>query len=167
MFQPRPDHVETWTTMWHCLWNDVGHGRNHSLVNPTCPERLKHYFSAPQTLPELDRFYCTYKGFANHRKALHRTEPPRPRPVLSTTSSTLEVNPERAAQGGTARNAKGDPVLWDNDWPDKASDFKKKVGPGTLLLRCPGKPPPILFLGRDADHAAYKAAVLGRSNSVP
>lgn len=156
MWIPKPDHIETWTQQWHVHWNERFRGRDHALMNPTCPERMRHYFSAPQTLPELDRFYNTYKGFGRHRKALHKYEPPKPRPVLSTQSNIMEVNPERARAGGTARNSKGDLILWDNNWH---LENNKRKAPGTLLLRCPGKPPPMLLFGRDADHAAYRAAL--------
>lgn len=159
LFEPRPDNAETWTNSWHVFWNDRFRGRDHSLMNPTCPERLKHYFSAPQTLPELEHFYCNYKGFEKHYRDFYRKEPPKRRPVLSTESKTLDVNGERARPGGTATNSKGDPVLWNDQWQDKASDYTQRVKPGSLLLRCPAKPSPILLLGRDADHYAYRASL--------
>lgn len=148
---------ETWTNTWKSHWNERWRGRDHTLMNPTLTPGLKHYFSAPQTLPELDRFYSTYQGFGKHRKRLHEPLPERPRPILSQQAKTLDVNVERALPGGTSRNAKGALVLWDNEWPDKASDFKMKPWPGSLMLRCPGKPPPLLLLGRDAEHQAYRA----------
>lgn len=152
MMFPRSEKAEaqTWTNSWHTVWNDRFRGRDDALMNPTCPKLLKHYFSAPQTLPELDRFYSTYRGFEKHKMVLTAPAPPTKRPVLSTQSSMPEVNPERALPGGWSRNKKGHRVLWDNEWPEKASDPKRRIGPGTLLLRCPGKPPPCLYLGRDA-----------------
>lgn len=158
---PRADSVPTFTNSWHCLWNERFRGRDHTLMNPVCPERMKHYFSAPQTLPELNRFYKAYSGFEGHKTRLNRPPSPIRRPIVSTQSKQLEVNPERAAPGGTAKSSKGDLIAWDNDWPDKASDFKNKVKPGTLMFRCQ-KPPPILLLGRDADHIAYRAKLATR-----
>jgi len=153
---PRSDSVPTWTNSWHSLWNDRFVGKDPFIHNK-CPVRMRHFFSAPSTLPELDRFYNTYSGFEKHKRRLHRPPSPINRPILSTQSRTKEVNPERAAPGGTAKSSKGDRILWDNEWPDKASDFSQKVNPASLLLRCPGKPPPMLLLGRDADHIAYRA----------
>jgi Ca2+-binding EF-hand superfamily protein len=160
MFQPLPTDAATWSTEWHVFWNDRFRGTDTSLMNPACPERLKRYFSAPQTLPELDRFFNTYRGFNDHRKRLHEPRSPAPKPILSTQSKTMEVNPERAAPGGWGRNAKGGIVLWDNEWPDKPSDFKNKPWPGSLMLRCSAKPPPLLTLGREADHQAYRAELM-------
>jgi len=167
MYEPLPDSASTWSNSWQCQWNERFRGRDHSLYNPTAPNLLKHYFSAPQTLPELDRFYSTYRGFHVHRRALHKKEPPEPRPVLSSQSKTKEVNPERAAAGGTARNSKGDSILWDNEWPDKASDYKSRPKPGTLMLRCPGQPPPLLTQGRgSANEALARRMAMSRSSSA-
>jgi Ca2+-binding EF-hand superfamily protein len=163
MWHPRPDNIPTWTTSWHSFWNNNFRGRDHTLMNPTLRPTMKHYFSAPQTLPELERFYKTYSGFDRHLTSLKSSDPPVPLRAephnLSTASKQMEVNPERALPGGTAKTSKGDPILWDNDWPDKAWELQKAKKPGSLLLRCPGKPPPLLYLGRDADHILYRQSV--------
>jgi len=161
MFQPRSkeQHESTWSNTWKANWNERFRGRDHVLMNPTCQPGLRHYFSAPQTLPELDRFYGTYKGFGKAQKRLHEPRPPPRNPVLSTDAKTMDVNVERALPGGTQRNHKGALILWDNEWPDKACDFSQKVWPASLMLRCQ-KPPPLLVAGREVEHALYRAALV-------
>jgi len=157
---PRPDNAPTWSNSWHSMWNERFRGRDHALMNPTCPERLKHYFMPPQTVPELDRFYRAYSGFEKHLKRLHKPPSPRNRPVLSTDSKTLEVSWERAAPGGTQVTKHGDPIPWINDWPEKACELQRQSKSATLLLRCPGKAPPGLLLGREAEHKVYRAELM-------
>lgn len=147
---PRDPRAATWTNSWHPIWNERFRGRDDTLVNPTLPRLQRSYFSRPQSLPELGRFYNTYAGFdSERRRFLTKSDPKRKKTVLSTDSQP-EICPERALPGGTARNRHGDVVLWTDAWQTPLSQQQEAKKPGSLLLRCPGKPPPLLYLGRDA-----------------
>mmetsp|Transcript_6175 Transcript_6175/g.9632 ORF Transcript_6175/g.9632 Transcript_6175/m.9632 type:complete len:374 (-) Transcript_6175:61-1182(-) len=147
---PRSKSAATWSNTWHAPWNERFRGRDNSLLNPANPKMLKRYFSAPQTMPELSRFYSTYKGFGKHQKSIHQPPTPRQRFILSNQSQP-EICPERARPGGFARNSKGDSVPWNDHWQMTQGEIqKRRVAAGSLLLRLPGKPPPCLTQGRDA-----------------
>jgi len=133
---PRSLSAPTWTTTFHSHWNS------------RFPQFLKGQFSDPQTIPELDRFYNRYRGFAKHRAALRQPATPRQKFILSNQSQP-EICPERARPGGFVRNRFGDNVLWDDRWQQNAAADKRRIASGTLMFRCP-KPPPLLCLGRDA-----------------
>mmetsp|Transcript_49347 Transcript_49347/g.107453 ORF Transcript_49347/g.107453 Transcript_49347/m.107453 type:complete len:385 (+) Transcript_49347:106-1260(+) len=111
--------------------------------------RNKTLFSRPQSLPELGRFYSTYKGFGKQRRRLRSPggSPDlivaRPKPVLSTDSYASLMSPgaERHVPGG---------------WAEQTPRALKKYvwEPGSLNLRVPGFPPPFLYHGRDAGNLA-------------
>jgi len=147
---PRSKSSPTWSNTWHVPWNERFRGRDNALLNPANPKMLKHYFSAPQTMPELSRFYKTYKGFVKHRHSIQQPPTPRQKFILSNQSQP-EICPERARPGGVARNSKGDSVLWNDHWQMTQAEIqKRRVASGSLLLRLPGKPPLCLTQGRDA-----------------
>mmetsp|Transcript_88822 Transcript_88822/g.153562 ORF Transcript_88822/g.153562 Transcript_88822/m.153562 type:complete len:389 (-) Transcript_88822:9-1175(-) len=147
---PRDPRRQTWSNSWHPVWNERFRGRDDTLVNPTLPRLQRAYFSRPASLPELQRFYNTYQGFgAQNRRLRTHTDPRRQKTVLSTDSQP-QICPERAELGGTARNRHGDVVPWTDAWQTPLCEKQAAKKPGSLLLRCPGKPPPLLYLGRDA-----------------
>lgn len=134
-------------------WNSRFRGKDTTMMNPTLPRPMRNYFSRPQSLPELGRFYSQYEGFDKHRRRFEALPEPRQKThVLSTDLAGPEIAPERHMPGGRARDARGSPVLWNDSWQTTKAEMakEKKDGPGSLLLRVPGRPPPFLFLGRDA-----------------
>lgn len=73
-----------------------------------------------------------------------------PGPILSTLSWEAINQPgaSRHVPGGTMTNSRGEVVLWRELAPRALK--KVPIEPGTMSLRCPGRPPPFLYLGRDA-----------------
>jgi len=116
-------------------------------------QRMKTFFSRPQSLPELHRFYCTYQGFEKNRQKLRKPEPfvDRKKLVLSSDSLMMATLPgaSRHKPGGTMRNASGEEVPWRENTPRAL--IRPVWAPGSLLMRMPGEPPPHVVKGRDAD----------------
>lgn len=54
--------------------------------NVRCPVARRSYFSRPQSLPELSRYYKEHRGFRRHKESLGQPEPRRLPRVLSTGS---------------------------------------------------------------------------------
>mmetsp|Transcript_66467 Transcript_66467/g.214192 ORF Transcript_66467/g.214192 Transcript_66467/m.214192 type:complete len:392 (+) Transcript_66467:88-1263(+) len=100
--------------------------------------RMKSYFSRPQSLHDLHRFYVTYQGFERNLERLKSPEeaPPR-RPTLSHENRQQISLPgfERHMPGGKGRNARGEEVPWTEGTPRA---LKPRIWePATLLLRVP------------------------------
>jgi len=117
-------------------------------INTVMPSRRRNYFSRPQSLPELTRFYQTRRGFADHRKALTQPEPRSIRVLDSEVGL-----PERHLPGGRMRGPKREKVVWNDHWQEPES-LKQKYQPGTLLLRTPGHPPRWLLQRTEEDYAS-------------
>eukprot|EP00971_Amphidinium_carterae_P319784 6356215-Amphidinium_carterae.1 len=62
-----------------------------------------------------------------------------------------------ATAGGRMRNGKGDPVPWIDKFSPPPCDVPSKRECSTMLLRCPGAPPPFLIYGRDAQDSGSLA----------
>lgn len=117
--------------------------------------RMKTWFSKEQSLPDLHKFYCTYRNFDTNRRKLVSPQPLLSKKlVLSTDSMTLLVMPgaERHRPGGTMKDADGAVVPWRENTPRAL--IRPVWAPGSLLLRVPGPPPAWITNGRDESGAA-------------
>jgi len=116
-------------------------------------QRMKTFFSRPQSLPELHRFYCTYTGFEKNREKLRKPEPfaDKRKLVQSADNVMLLTMPGagRHKPGGRMRNTLGEEVPWRENTPRAL--IRPVWAPGSLLLRMPGEPAPHITQGRDAD----------------
>lgn len=116
------------------------------------PQGCRDYFSRTQSLPELQRYFATHKGFKKHRaEGAALREMPRKSPVLSTyMESTLQ---SRHEPGGTMKkHAVTGPVTpWEDNWLTPAY-LKPRWKPGALDLKDIGPPPEwVLHFKEDAD----------------
>lgn len=113
--------------------------------------RMKSFFSRPQSLPDLHRFYCKHTNFEQNRTKLLTEEPSKKTLVLSSDSQMMLALPgiERHRLCGTMKNCDGEVVPWRESTPRAL--IRPKWEPGSLLLRMPGPPAPFLQKGRAAD----------------
>lgn len=113
--------------------------------------RMKSFFSRPQSLPDLHRYYCMHSNFEKNRQKLLTPEPSKKMLVLSGDNQMMMTLPgfERHKVGGTMKNTEGDVVPWREMTPRAL--IRPKWEPGSLLLRVPGPPAPFLVKGRGAD----------------
>jgi len=108
--------------------------------NPASHPGQRQYFSRPQSLPELTRYFDTHRGFKTATKQLAQPLPMKPRAPLSTDTG-FELLPDRSSPAGTMRDRRtGKVQKWRDDWQTPAA-VKMHYQPGTLDLRCPGPPP--------------------------
>eukprot|EP00747_Dinoflagellata_sp_TGD_P166174 gnl/TRDRNA2_/TRDRNA2_188553_c0_seq1.p1 gnl/TRDRNA2_/TRDRNA2_188553_c0~~gnl/TRDRNA2_/TRDRNA2_188553_c0_seq1.p1 ORF type:complete len:398 (-),score=71.96 gnl/TRDRNA2_/TRDRNA2_188553_c0_seq1:65-1258(-) len=131
-------------------WNQRFNAKDIYQINKEAPQERRIYFSKPQSLPELKRFYNTHQGFDKHRRRVNMTLPPEPKPILSSTSLTELRLPgqSRHQPGGSMLDKKGEVVHWQELTP--RAQKKVVIERGSLSLRVSGPPPPTLMLGRDA-----------------
>lgn len=134
-------------------WNENWASKDPSIHNEHLKGnfRFRSFFSRPQSLPELQRFFISHTGFEKYERRLCRPEPAPPKLVLSTDTKLNQTAPglSRHRPGGIMRNSKGEVILWQENSP---RSHKKVVWePGSLLLRVPGAPPAFLVKGRDAE----------------
>jgi hypothetical protein len=117
-------------------WNK----RHHlgSMENFGKPRGERRYFSRPQTLPELSRFYSTRTGYTSHLKKLQSPEEKQRQMVLSGEAEA-PIDKERHEPGGSMRSREGMTIFWNNHWQPTASEMWKYT-PGTNTLRLPGAP---------------------------
>lgn len=145
---PYADQLPELIPLWNERWGTKDPSEQNAAFRGN--KRMKTWFSRPQSLPELKRFYETYDGFSSNRRRLALPEDPVPKVVLSTDSvmSLSAPGASRHVSGGSMRNSRGEVVPWRENTPRA---LRKVVWePGSLLLRVPGAPPPHLYLGRDA-----------------
>lgn len=122
--------------LWNCHFN------SNTNPNDTLPANERSYFSRPASLPELERFYSTHRGFDEHLKRLKLPQPKRHQ-LIATPDA-------RHVRGGrmTTRNVetkRREVVPWEDHWQEpKDLTLKKVVKPGSLMLRIPGPPPHFL-----------------------
>lgn len=130
-------------------WNDQFRGKDRALLNPALPSLRRTYFSRPQSLPELTRFFRVHRGFESQLQRLEAEEPPQGPGGLSS-SPQGDLSPSRHVKGGTMRDVKGEVVPWRDDWVPPLASRRYMRDAGTKSLRCPGEPPDFLRFGRDA-----------------
>lgn len=101
------------------------------------------YFSRPQSMPELKRYYKARRGFKDHLRRLDQPEPPKLRPVISAVTMPMIVS--RHVPGGSMRSPEtGKRTQWVDNW-QVPLQLKDKYQAGTIGLRCPGTPPRHLY----------------------
>lgn len=111
--------------------------------NDEVPPYSRHYFSKPQTMTELTRFYKARHGFSDNLQRVMKKEPPKLRSVVS--ASTMPMIASRHVPGGKMRHPDtGRRTQWNDHWQD-AAQLKDRYQPGTLGFRCPGDPPRHLY----------------------
>mmetsp|Transcript_17722 Transcript_17722/g.41213 ORF Transcript_17722/g.41213 Transcript_17722/m.41213 type:complete len:386 (-) Transcript_17722:84-1241(-) len=114
------------------------------------PKDKRTYFSRPQSLPELSRYYERHKGFRKHRRQID-IPTPREKPGVLSTETQPSLMPWRYTVGGKMKHqTTGEATPWTDFWQPPASALARKdYKPGTLTLRCSGVPPPGRFLPED------------------
>jgi len=130
---------------WNQRFNTRLNG-NHEV-----PPRQRAYFSRPQSLPELKRFYDMHPNsdFEKAQGKLKTPELRRKKTVLSTETKT-ELCPERNRPAGRSPDF-GDPdrkvkvPLWNSNFQDPVWN-KPRYRPGSQTLRLPGQAPRWLYV---------------------
>lgn len=109
-------------------------------MNMEAPKGQRSYFSRPQSLPELARYYECHRGFKQASRRLALPEEPKKTTVLSTDTG-VEMMPSRSVPAGSMRDCRtGKVQRWKDYWQTPAC-IRTQYQPGTLDLRCPGPPP--------------------------
>lgn len=137
-------------------WNQRFRGTDTVLLNKELPAGQRKYFSRPQSMPELKRFYNTYAGFEDQNQRLRM---PRPRRKLVVCSTEIrpeqDISPGRHVPDGWMRDKRSKVVLWNNAWVPTHAELaqQKRIDTGINYLRCPRASdiPAFLWKGRDAD----------------
>lgn len=120
--------------------------------NDRCPQGQRSYFSKTQSLPELQRFYETHRGFNRMAERLTRPEA-KAKPAVLSNERNGEIYMARSEPGsrdGWMRHPiTGRVELWEDHWqtPKCIAQFYQ---PGTIALRCPGEPPKWMY-GEEED----------------
>eukprot|EP00933_Yihiella_yeosuensis_P050397 TRINITY_DN48196_c0_g1_i1.p1 TRINITY_DN48196_c0_g1~~TRINITY_DN48196_c0_g1_i1.p1 ORF type:complete len:366 (+),score=53.79 TRINITY_DN48196_c0_g1_i1:166-1263(+) len=111
--------------------------------NDKCPQGQRNYFMKPQSLPELDRYYQTHRGFWTHLDELRKPMEKPHRGVLSTDrSGEIALPRSRPTREGDQRHPiTKERLHWEEHWQNGRA-IKEWYQPGTLTFRCPGPPPP-------------------------
>ncbi|CAE7231711.1 DUOX2 [Symbiodinium pilosum] len=138
-------------SQWRPLWNDRWNCQDNSLLNKVLMPRHKHMFSRVQSETELRRFYARHPRWDAHYQKLDTPEPVRPQTML--TADIAPLIPERHAPSGRMRNPQtGRHEHWNDYWQTpKSASLIQKYTPGSIHLRCPGRPPDHLIQGREDD----------------
>ncbi|CAJ1412595.1 unnamed protein product [Effrenium voratum] len=124
---------------WRPLWNERWACQDQSLLNKALMPRQKYMFSRVQSESELRRFYMRHPRWESHYQKLDAPE--RQPGSLPECSSGRIRNP-----------ITGQREHWNQHWQTpKSVDLAPKFTPGSLLLRCPGKPPAHLLQGKEED----------------
>jgi len=140
----RVDKMNT-TTGFRPRWNQNFNTRKTS--NYEMPSGQRVYFSRPQSLPELERYYDVHRGFQKNKDRMNSVPELRRYKGILSTDSGPSISPERDLPGGTMRNPiSGRLVKWNDHWQEPNA-VKKRPPPLTLLFQCPGRPPPFLLHG--------------------
>mmetsp|Transcript_44525 Transcript_44525/g.105517 ORF Transcript_44525/g.105517 Transcript_44525/m.105517 type:complete len:366 (-) Transcript_44525:59-1156(-) len=129
-------------------WDNKFIGEDLAIINKGRPKELRACFSKPKSLPDLAAFYLTHHGFDSHQSRLAR--PVSPRQSHTMSSSDASFNVERHSPGGRMKNLRGELVPWVDQFSPPPCDCPPKRECSTMILRCPGTPPPFLIYGRDA-----------------
>lgn len=122
-------------------WNPNFNTRKNP--NAELPQDRRHYFSRPQSLPELTRYYEKKRG---HQKARKRMDVPTPRFEKSMIcADTVPMIPSRHLPGGLMRSKSTHKVVpWRDFWQTPKACIQRYT-PGTMYFQCPKLPPPELM----------------------
>jgi len=140
-------------------WNPYLAGANQNWINDASddmgkprqhPTRRK-YFSRPQSLPQLQRYYGNRPGFHDHRERIKQPELKRRPTALSTDRldhAPEDLCPSRgrpACSVGSMRDpATGERKRWNDFWQDPPQ-LKSLYQASTLDYRSLGPPPRHLY----------------------
>merc|ERR1711990_826014 len=90
VFRPAPGLLPAMKTQEKATyladWKHTTKDPSHHNTSYRGNNRMKTFFSRPQSLPLLHQFYATTEGFEQQERRLLSDDPPLPRPVLSTDS---------------------------------------------------------------------------------
>lgn len=119
--------------------------------NERCPQGQRSYFSKTQSLPELQRFYETRRGFRQMADRLALPEA-KPKPAVLSNERNGEIYMARSEPGsrdGWMRHPiTGKVELWEDHWQTPKC-IQQYYQPGTIQLRCPGEPPRWMYADGD------------------
>jgi len=148
IFRPAPGLWHQPSTPWQSAheWNSVPQDPCDQNIAWRGCQRQKTFFSRPESLPELRRFYATHRGFQAHKRQLKMPEEPPRRPVLSQESHQFMSQPGWERHEKSVLNVNGEVAAWTENTPRALQ--KQVREPGTMLLRVPLPPAPHLIHGR-------------------
>jgi len=148
-------------------WNERFADKHRAVRNMERPRALREYFSRPQSLPELSRFYDTHRGFVPMRTRLDCTTPRRKTSPLSTETQPV-LNPERHRPTGKMLNNEKEAVQWADLWQEPAWRTLR-YKPGSLdlsLLPPPGwmteKPGSLNLRAQPPEENPFRVALLAK-----
>jgi len=163
-------------------WNERFNNKDVSAQNEASVKNERAYFSRPQSLPELTRYYERHpRRLESNRRRLQLAANDKPcerrRCIeLSTETHALpKLLPGRYEPGGTMRKhgLRGPVIGWNDHWvpPGElrmaASALNAKglrpgvrPRPGSMTLRCAGQPPAWAVLGKDWEEEEEEAEQL-------
>lgn len=150
IFRPAPGLWHKTPLKWESEhdWNSVPKDFAHINQAWRGSHSMKTYFSRPESLPELRRFYAIHQGFQAQKRKMNTPSPKFPAPVLSSENVQFKSQPGWERHQRFALNVKGEMAEWKQLTP---RDGKKQVRDvGSLLLRVPLPPAPHLVHGRGA-----------------
>jgi len=116
---------------------------------PRRPMQNREFFSRPHSLPELERYYATNKGFRDHSAKLAQKDLPRKKSVLSTDLHDPSPEELRAGCSQPAGYQRDPATKLRKSWEEH---YHKERGvgsfyvSGTMDLRVPGPPPKHLYM---------------------
>eukprot|EP00929_Paragymnodinium_shiwhaense_P001538 TRINITY_DN101772_c0_g1_i1.p1 TRINITY_DN101772_c0_g1~~TRINITY_DN101772_c0_g1_i1.p1 ORF type:complete len:433 (-),score=112.95 TRINITY_DN101772_c0_g1_i1:370-1668(-) len=117
-----------------------------NMTNPGMTKGNKIYFSRPQSLPELSRFYDRHPDRMKDNARRFHT----PQEVKKQNPAVVvePILPGRYVPDGTMINCQGRNVMWMDDWQTPSS-FEKKAPSALNYLRCEPVVPDDMKYGRD------------------
>lgn len=156
IFRPAPGLWHKSPVKWESAhdWNSVPKDFSHINLAWRGSQSMKTYFSRPESLPELRRFYAIRRGFQAQKRKMKAPQPKCPSPVLSEESRQFKSQPGWERHQRLAPNVQGEMAEWKQLTPRR----KQARDVGTLLLRVPLPPAPHLVHGRGAEELKPKNA---------
>lgn len=121
---------------WRPPWNER-FSSDVSKENSEKPQLRRTYFSNPQSLPELARYYQHRQPhFEVQKRRLLDGQFKEKAKKSFVTPDCMPLLPERHKKDGKMRNTHGEKVQWIDDW-QTPNGMMRKEPPGSLMLRCP------------------------------
>lgn len=125
------------------VWND--RFTAGTVQSKKLPQALRNYFSRPQSLPELTRYYESHRGFRDRLKQLKEAEEKKKSRLEGQKDEIALARSKLGSAEGWMRNpVTGKREVWEEHWQNPRC-MKQMYQPGTLSLRCPAVPPTWLY----------------------